>query len=556
MNILILLASIFIVKLCSCKRNGTAFPFDLSNPDGVHTNLTERAYSGITHEQYTVKEGFAISSVSDKDANLWRASKSSNEICRAVNLYSRGSDKLFLAIWIIDGRHLNIKRFERVEGKWESITLKEFNEKLNGVVVLEVPKVEEIKPQPVEEQPTEEPDSPEVEPTAEVIEEELPPKPAPLSERAKKVDAKLFDVNETEQYGIATLQCVLKEGAKGNQLIYDSETIWDGGEMSECLLADIYYDNKPELARLQIREGRFVRALFLCNVGGNWVDDRETFTTKFNHLKNYPKPAMYALNLATKIDDKLFDVKASASEVVPLLICTAKKDKNPKKLVYDKETIWSGGKKAHCSSALIYFYGREPRVVTLTIKDTSGNEEVSFLYKEGEKWFEGVEQHKAKLTELRNDLNLLKFRSYAFGTPVPDEFGDIKVANASDNLRGVSDRIIPESVTLDIAEKQESTGITVFEHLEKHGIKHKRFSPRSNVDIISVLANGAVVWIARGTEKCRTVRVIFNKDKVLVTLNIHENNKLVGYRSFEKVGNEWNEISEGKFWQLADEMKK
>ncbi|EKX71980.1 hypothetical protein BEWA_016580 [Theileria equi strain WA] len=112
----------------------TASPsFNLSTPDGTYTDLVTRKYSGITHEQYTVKEGFTISSVSDKNVKLWKLYEGSGEKCTAINLYSRGSHKLFLAIWILNGRHLNIKRFENVNGKWNNIGLKEFNEKLNRV---------------------------------------------------------------------------------------------------------------------------------------------------------------------------------------------------------------------------------------------------------------------------------------------------------------------------------------------------------------------------------------------------------------------------------------
>ncbi|EKX72516.1 hypothetical protein BEWA_049830 [Theileria equi strain WA] len=108
------------------------FSFDLSSPDGAHTDFTKQTYSGITHRQYIVKEGFAISSVSEKGVELWKEAKGTDGKCVAVNLYSRGHAS-FMALWVINGG-LTIKRFEKVGGKWKKIELDDFNRKLNGVV--------------------------------------------------------------------------------------------------------------------------------------------------------------------------------------------------------------------------------------------------------------------------------------------------------------------------------------------------------------------------------------------------------------------------------------
>ncbi|EKX73617.1 hypothetical protein BEWA_036530 [Theileria equi strain WA] len=105
--------------------------FDVSNPDGTHTDLTKKTYSGIEHRQYIVKEGFAISSVSEKGTELWKA-KEDNEKCVSINLYYK-SDESFLTLWILRGESLDIQHFERVKGKWETIGLEEYNKKLNGV---------------------------------------------------------------------------------------------------------------------------------------------------------------------------------------------------------------------------------------------------------------------------------------------------------------------------------------------------------------------------------------------------------------------------------------
>ncbi|EKX72608.1 conserved hypothetical protein [Theileria equi strain WA] len=104
---------------------------------------------------------------------------------------------------------------------------------------------------------------------------------------------------------------------------------------------------------------------------------------------------------AKKVDAKLFDVRESSSNGVFYLTCTPKDKKNPTKLVYGSETIWSGNKSVLFLSALIYFKGDQPYIVTLSKKE-NGKEDILFLHYDGKKWVENKTIHATKLNELRD----------------------------------------------------------------------------------------------------------------------------------------------------------
>ncbi|EKX72094.1 signal peptide containing protein [Theileria equi strain WA] len=111
-----------------CKPGET---LDLSNPDTSKLDVhTENAY-GVSLKEYTPKSAFHISSLTDGDKELWKASGDGQK-CKLVESYSKGAlELLYLETSESTGTKFNY--FEKTDGKWKDITEKDFNSKFKEI---------------------------------------------------------------------------------------------------------------------------------------------------------------------------------------------------------------------------------------------------------------------------------------------------------------------------------------------------------------------------------------------------------------------------------------
>ncbi|AFZ79896.1 hypothetical protein BEWA_027450 [Theileria equi strain WA] len=220
---------------------------------------------------------------------------------------------------------------------------------------------------------------------------------------------------------------------------------------------------------------------------------------------------------AKKVDSTLFDVRKSSSNGVPLLTCTPKPDIVVTELKYGGNTIWVD-EDSSLSSALIYFKGDQPEVVTLQA-EKDGEDSILFLHYNGEEWEHNRREHERKLCGLK-------------GLPVPQSAG--------------------QDVTLDLANPDDSN-INVDEQTFDE-VLLKSYFPKKDHHISSVVENGVTLWKATGDEKCTSVQSHV-KDSTVMTIGIKSGDDLEA-KFFEKNGGVWKTITEEDFDKKLGEISK
>ncbi|EKX73674.1 signal peptide containing protein [Theileria equi strain WA] len=113
-------------------------------------------------------------------------------------------------------------------------------------------------------------------------------KPVTLSERAKKVDTKSFDVRESSSNGVPLLTCTPKSDVVVTELKYGDETIWNNSRGS-CLSALIHFKGeKPYVVTVQYRENEEEHVIFLHYNGEKWENNKREHERKLNILRGVP----------------------------------------------------------------------------------------------------------------------------------------------------------------------------------------------------------------------------------------------------------------------------
>ncbi|EKX72744.1 hypothetical protein BEWA_013030 [Theileria equi strain WA] len=243
-------------------------------------------------------------------------------------------------------------------------------------------------------------------------------------------------------------------------------------------------------------------------------------------------------NLKSKANTSSFDVRESNSNGVFYLTCTPRSGVVATKLVYGGETIWDGGRRP-LSSALIYFKGDKPEVVTLQYKE-NGKDRTLFLHYNGEEWEHNKKEHERK-------LNALKGRPLQVTQPAEPKGASLKVHQVPTPPKPT------EPVTLNLANPDQSK-VHIGDR-SGNGIKSKNYSPKDTFHISSVMEGKVEVWnVVDPNTKCKLVRVYANSDIEVLYLDIDCNGNPIS-RYFEKQNGKWNSINKIDFDRKVKSMK-
>ncbi|EKX72161.1 signal peptide containing protein [Theileria equi strain WA] len=149
MKVLALLWAVFLVRFCSAgfldrlscfsgsktddiqveqesQVTTTPITLDLTKPDETKLDVHTENESEVSFKEYTPKSAFHISSLTDGDKELWKAS--GDEKCVFVESYSKGALEL-LYLETSESSGTKYKYFEKTDGKWNEIDEEPFNEK-------------------------------------------------------------------------------------------------------------------------------------------------------------------------------------------------------------------------------------------------------------------------------------------------------------------------------------------------------------------------------------------------------------------------------------------
>ncbi|EKX73641.1 signal peptide containing protein [Theileria equi strain WA] len=176
-------------------------------------------------------------------------------------------------------------------------------------------------------------------------------KPVTLSERAKKVDAKSFDVRESSSNGVPLLTCTPRSGVVANELKYGDETIWNNSRGS-CLSALIYFKGeKPYVVTVQYRENEEDRTLFFHNTGSKWEHNKREHERKLCGLKGLPTPqsagqaggtTLVTLDLAHPDRSKV-SINDQSSDVMNIMEYTPKNGYHISSVMDGGVEVWTAG---------------------------------------------------------------------------------------------------------------------------------------------------------------------------------------------------------------------
>ncbi|EKX73516.1 signal peptide containing protein [Theileria equi strain WA] len=259
-------------------------------------------------------------------------------------------------------------------------------------------------------------------------------------------------------------------------------------------------------------------------VGGQQNSPNSVEESKQVVPPSQPTPEESApLSARAKKVGPLFDVKESGDNGVFYLTCTPKKDKNPKRLVYEGVIVWDGKRKAQFLSALIYFNGDQPYLVTLHCRENR-KDYTLFLHYNGDNW-----EHNRR--EYGRKLNMLK--------------GIVPVVQPARQVNTIP-------ITLDLSSLNESE-IEIATR-EDRGVSHTTYSPKEGVLITSVVEGGAQLWATPEGEKLLFARVSTKGESSLLFISAKICGR-VSKRYFEKLGGQWKKITEGNYDKKLDDLK-
>ncbi|AFZ80091.1 hypothetical protein BEWA_029410 [Theileria equi strain WA] len=225
------------------------------------------------------------------------------------------------------------------------------------------------------------------------------------------------DLNNTtletrQDSGIEVKTYSPRDGFRIESVKYGDKELWSSSSSGQEACKSIQFHSKGEtklIALWIVNDNNTLDIKRFNKVGTEWKPlELEDFNDKIREAKGQEagsnegtRPTPVA-DYKSKIDSAIFNVRVSSHNGVPLLTCTPKDKKKPTQLVYGGETIWDGGEEALFLSALIYFKGDKPCVVTLSKKE-NGKDHTLFLHKdETGKWVNDKNKHAEKLKELQD----------------------------------------------------------------------------------------------------------------------------------------------------------
>ncbi|EKX72246.1 hypothetical protein BEWA_047100 [Theileria equi strain WA] len=225
-------------------------------------------------------------------------------------------------------------------------------------------------------------------------------------------------------------------------------------------------------------------------------------------------------SLVSKIDGSLFNTKECSYSGVPLLACNAKPGVLAKEFKYGGETIWKNSR-GSCLSALIYFKGDKPEVVTLQYRE-NGRDRTLFLHYNGKKWEHKKEEHERKLRELKE-------------APSP-------VAKSAGRVDATLDILKPDRGSVHVGGD------------DKDGVAKRVFTPKDGFALTKVLIRGAPIWKAKAGQKCTLVEAYSKGDSILVYLKVDTGTGL-DLKYLERVNGKWKDVTTTDFYRKIGAMR-
>ncbi|AFZ80015.1 hypothetical protein BEWA_028650 [Theileria equi strain WA] len=304
-------------------------------------------------------------------------------------------------------------------------------------------------------------------------------------------------------------------------------------------------------------------------VGDKWEKiELEGFNQKIREAKSQEagsnegtRPTPVA-DYKSKVDSTLFDVRESTIDGPFYLTCTPKPNTVVTKLVYGGNTIWDGGKKALFLSALIYLDEYKPRLATLSKKE-NGKDQTIFLHEDGGSWKEDKAIHTRKLTILKETYGKTRPKKKTIWRETTSELTQelSSLHTTSEEPKGVSPQVpkaptTPKQTTpvpLNLSNPDKSK-VVVYDQYSNE-IKTKKYSPRDNYHISSVMEGEVEVWkVDDPNTKCRIVRG-YAKDGIEILYLHIDCNGSPNSKHFEKKNGAWHEMDINTYDKKLKEIR-
>ncbi|EKX72151.1 hypothetical protein BEWA_046150 [Theileria equi strain WA] len=335
----------------------------------------------------------------------------------------------------------------------------------------------------------------------------------PSSDLVSKVDASLFDIEETEENGIEVLKLTAKEGTVAKKLECDEEVIWRNYRGS-CLSAKIYFDEgKPELATVQYRENGGDRTLFLYRDGKEWDSNEKVYERKMKDLIEKRKHRNPVILDLTDPDMTKMDLCGGNSYGVSFKEYSPNDDFYISAVLYGKEEVWEAFGVERCLGARISTRG-DSMLLALEVKDDQ---------QKIPKCFERVD---GSWKEIRLRMFNARLRELERGT---------RLRCKLDLLRPDEDMI--QSVIRD-----------------NGGLICRKYFPKDCPEIESVVFLKDLLWDASEGDTCTSVTVVANGDVILLDIGLED--APVEVKGFKKVGDSFRELPTEECFKKAEEIKK
>ncbi|EKX72123.1 hypothetical protein BEWA_045870 [Theileria equi strain WA] len=452
---------------------------DLTCLDRSKVDVNTETGSGALLKTVVPKDGHHVSSVVDSGATVWEAT-GDDQKCVGAQYFTRG-ESILLAIDIYDAHKVQKKYFNKIGGNWRSIDLDAFNWRAMRM---------HAGYEPI------------------LVTLDLP---NPDESMIRTVDSVDGEVKYKRYFP--------NGGQSIESVTYLGEQLWkasEGGD--ECKYVTLATKEDSALLGLWFDNGMSVEVKGFKRVNKSWVElsRSEYFETVIEMRETTLEPEKLeepVSSLASKVDASLFNASIYKYNGVYCLTCTPKEKKNPTKLVYEKDTIWSGNKSILFLSALIHFKGDKPYVVTLQYKE-NGKEETLCLHYNGCKWEDNRREHERKLEILRGYQHI--------------------------------------PITLDLAKPDRSK--VDIQTKNYRGVILKECSLKKEYYVDFIVDSGVIVWTPVKYEKCIFLESFMKGDSILLTILLKDDN---GYtdKYFEKVDETWKNLEHDDFFKKLDKMR-
>ncbi|EKX73661.1 hypothetical protein BEWA_036970 [Theileria equi strain WA] len=224
-------------------------------------------------------------------------------------------------------------------------------------------------------------------------------------------DESNIDTDEYTESGLSFKAYTPKNAFHISSVMDGQVYVWKAKAGERCTLVESYIEGDSTLISIVINGSDYGLYLkYFEKVNGEWKNlTQGDFFKKLNGMKRFGLVYERRILLSSKVDTKSFDVKVSNYNGVPVLQCNAKSGLFVYNLKCGNDIIWKGFDGAVCISALIYFKGNKPYIVTLQSRK-NGEDRILFLHYNGCKWEHNKREHERKLNTLKETYRNIRLK--------------------------------------------------------------------------------------------------------------------------------------------------